>query len=80
MFFTIACMDMKELREKAGLSPEEAAFRLGVAHSTIRNWESGKTEPSLGVTKISQLLRLYRCSFEELEQAVRESKAGEGEN
>jgi transcriptional regulator with XRE-family HTH domain len=67
-------MDMKELREKAGLGAEEAAFRLGVAHSTIRNWESGKTEPSLGVTKISELLLLYKCSFKELEQAVRESK------
>ncbi len=67
-------MDMKELREKANLSAEEAAYRLGVAHSTIRNWESGKTEPSLGVTKLSQLLKLYKCSFEELEQAVIESK------
>ena len=67
-------MDMKELRKKVNLSAEEAAYRLGVAHSTIRNWESGKTEPSLGVTKISQLLKLYNCSFEELEQAVIESK------
>ena len=69
-----AYMDMKELREKVNLSAEEAAYRLGVAHSTIRNWESGKTEPSLGVTKLSQLLKLYKCSFEELEQAVIESK------
>lgn len=68
-------MDMRELREKANLSAEEAAFKLNVAHSTIRNWESGRTEPSLGVTKISQLLKLYECSFEELEQAVIESKA-----
>lgn len=67
-------MDMKELREKAGLSAEEAAFKLGVAHSTIRNWESGKTEPSLGVTKISELLRLYQCTFEQLEEAVRETR------
>ncbi len=75
MVLMTACMDMKELRERAKLSAEEAAFRLSVAHSTIRNWESGKTEPSLGVTKISELLQLYSCSFEELEQAVRESKA-----
>ena len=68
-------MDMRELREKANLSAEGAAFKLGVAHSTIRNWESGRTEPSLGVTKISQLLELYKCSFEELEQAVIESNA-----
>ncbi len=68
-------MDMRQLREKAQISPEEAAFKLGVAYSTVRNWESGRTEPSLGVTKISELLRLYNCSFEELEEAVIESKA-----
>ncbi len=68
-------MDMKELREKAGFSAEGAAYKLNVAYSTIRNWESGKTEPSLGVTKLSELLKLYNCSFEELEQAVIESKA-----
>ncbi len=74
------CMDMKELREKARLSAEEAAFKLQVSHSTIRNWESGRTEPSLGVTKLSQLLKLYNCSFEELEQAVIESKTKAQEN
>ncbi|WP_235111407.1 helix-turn-helix transcriptional regulator [Acaryochloris sp. 'Moss Beach'] len=67
-------MDMRGLRERAAISPEEAAFKLKVAHSTIRNWESGKTEPSLGVTKISDLMKLYDCSFEELLQAVIETK------
>jgi putative transcriptional regulator len=71
----VLAMNMKELRERAGLSAEEAAFRLNVAHSTVRNWESGKTEPSLGVTKIAELLVLYGCSFEELQQAVTESKS-----
>ena len=75
MVLAVARMDMKELRERAGLSVEEAAYRLGVAYSTIRNWEYGKTEPSLGVTKISQLLQLYHCTFEQLEQAVREARA-----
>ena len=72
---TATLMNMKELRERASLSAEEAAFRLGVAHSTIRNWESGKTEPSLGVTKIAALLELYNCSFGDLLQAVNETKA-----
>lgn len=67
-------MDMKKLRENAGLSAEEAAFKLGVAHSTIRNWESGKTEPTLGVTKLALLMSLYRCSFSELERAVIKTK------
>jgi len=75
VFLKTVVMDMRGLREKAGLRAEEAAYKLGVAHSTIRNWESGKTEPSLGVTKISELLLLYKCNFEELKQAVNESQS-----
>ena len=74
MILKTVIMNMRELREKAGLGAEEAAYKLRVAHSTIRNWESGKTEPSLGVTKISELLSLYECNFEELKQAVEKSK------
>ncbi len=67
-------LDVKQLRENAGLSPEEAAFKLGVAHSTIRNWESGKTEPTLKVSKIAELLKLYGCTFAALETAVKETR------
>ncbi|MBD2072682.1 helix-turn-helix transcriptional regulator [Phormidium sp. FACHB-592] len=70
---TVIQMNMKELREKAKLSAEAVAFRLGVSHSTVRNWESGKTEPSIGVIKTAELIHLYECTFEDLVQAVRES-------
>ncbi len=42
--------------------------------STVRNWEQGRTFPSMSVYQFGKLLNLYRCSFEDLEQAVKESR------
>lgn len=36
---------IKELREKAGLSMEQLAEKLGTAWQTIQQWENGKTAP-----------------------------------
>lgn len=68
-------MNMKELRECRGLSTVEIAYRLGRAESTIRNWDSGREIPRLGITEIPTLLEIYQCSLEELVAAARESKA-----
>jgi transcriptional regulator with XRE-family HTH domain len=38
---------LREWREAAGLSQEELALRLGVRHSAISRWESGKREITL---------------------------------
>jgi putative transcriptional regulator len=65
-------MDMRQLRERIGLRTVDVASRLGVGESTVRNWEHGRSVPRFEV--ISDLLRLYQCSFEELEQAVKESR------
>ena len=67
-------MDMRELRERAKVSKEEAAFKLEVNVGTICNWENGKTEPTIGIIKTSKLLKLYQCSFNDLEKAVQKSK------
>lgn len=67
-------MNLRQLRERLNLSVEDVASRLGKSHSTIRNWESGKTEPTLGVSEMASLCDLYQCNFEELREAVQGTK------
>lgn len=68
-------MDLRQLREKAGLlSFEEAAFKIGVSLSTLRAWESARGEPST-TEKIAKLMELYNCSFEDIRKAVAETKS-----
>jgi transcriptional regulator with XRE-family HTH domain len=64
---------MRKLREKVGLRTVDVASRIGVGESTVRNWEHGRTVPKFEV--IAKLLDLYQCSFEDLDQAVRETRA-----
>lgn len=66
-------MDMRQLRERAGLRTVDVAYHLGVAESTVRNWESGRTVPKLTFVQTKQLMQLYKCSFEDLEESVKES-------
>ncbi|MGB3761330.1 MAG: helix-turn-helix transcriptional regulator, partial [Rivularia sp. (in: cyanobacteria)] len=40
-------MDMQVLRERAGLSRAEVAFRLAISETSVRNWEAGRTEPTM---------------------------------
>lgn len=65
--------DMKQLRLKACLRAEEVAAHIGVVHSSIRNWEQGRTIPKLRIDQIGDLIRLYNCTFEELEEAIKKS-------
>lgn len=56
---------LRELREKAGLTPEQVASCLGVTKDTIYNWEAARTFPkpdqlpllseSLGVRSVRML-------------------------
>lgn len=48
---------LQELRERAGLTYEEAAAQLDVTHSTIRRME--KAEVSLKILYVDRLLRTY---------------------
>jgi len=66
-------MDLRQLRERAGLTTEDVASKLKISHSTFWTWESGKREPS-SVSKIVELMNLYQCSFEEFTSAVAETK------
>ncbi|MBW4570612.1 MAG: helix-turn-helix transcriptional regulator [Tolypothrix carrinoi HA7290-LM1] len=68
-------MDMRQLREKLNLRTVDVASIVGVGESSVRNWEKGRTIPKLRVDQTAALCRLYKCSIEELEQAVNESMA-----
>lgn len=70
----IIFMDMKELREKAGLTAERVAVELNKSVSTIRFWEAGTYIPSLNPSETLQLTRLYKCSIEELSEAFEETQ------
>lgn len=61
---------MKQLRLDAGLRAEDVASHVGVAHSSVRNWEQGRTEPKLKVSQVAKLCQLYHCTIEDLDKAV----------
>ena len=66
-------MNMKSLRQKAGLKAETVAVQIGIGVSTIRNWEQGRTIPRLRLDQFVELCKLYRCSIEELHRAAKQS-------
>lgn len=64
---------LSQLRAEAGLKTVDIAYHLGVAESSVRNWESGRNVPTLTFAQIRQLMQLYNSSFEELEEAIKQS-------
>jgi len=57
-------ISLKAARVNANLSQQDAADRIGVAVSTLRNWEAGKTYPTK--PKIDRLCEVYGISFDVL--------------
>ena len=66
-------MDMKQLRERANLRTIDVAYHLGIAESTVRNWEKGRTIPKLRIDQFANLTEIYNCTFEDLNQAFQKS-------
>ena len=71
-------MDMRSLREQSGLRAEIVAVELDMSISTIRNWEAGRTIPTMSIYQVAKLLKLYNCSFETLKEAVSQSRQQSG--
>ena len=57
-------MTLRAARVNADLSQIEAAEKLGVAPSTLRNWESGKTSPKQ--YQVSKICMLYGIHFDRI--------------
>lgn len=55
---------LKELREEQGFSQYSLANELGIAQSTIGNWEAGKREPNLEM--IIRLADFFKVSTDYL--------------
>ncbi len=66
-------MNMKDLRIRVGKKAEEIAVELGVAVSTVRNWDQLKTAPRMTPMKFDKLMKVYQCTFEELVTAQKEA-------
>ncbi len=71
-------MDMKQLRIRAKKRAEEVAAELGVAISTVRNWEQHKNVPRMSPKGFRKLMEIYGCTFEELIQAESELENSNG--
>lgn len=50
---------IKQIREKAGLSQEALAAKVGVTKNTIINWENGETYPP--ANKLYMLADALHC-------------------
>ncbi|RCJ20227.1 hypothetical protein A6S26_05760 [Nostoc sp. ATCC 43529] len=59
-------MNLKQLRNRAELRILDVAYRLKVAESTVRNWETGRTLPTLNPIEMLTLCQMYKVSLEEL--------------
>jgi transcriptional regulator with XRE-family HTH domain len=57
---------LKKLREEAGLSQQELAYRIGVGVTTISRWERGVSEAMLTVPQMKALCKELGKSIEEL--------------
>lgn len=57
-------ISLKAARVNVNLSQGEAAEKIGVAVSTLRNWEAGKTFPNK--PKIDKICEVYGIDFDVL--------------
>lgn len=57
-------MNMRQIREKIGLSQVQLANRLGVTQGAVSQWESGFSFPN--ARKLSELAAVLNCTVDEL--------------
>ena len=65
------------LRERAGLTQEALAAKLGVTDHTVRNWEKGRAEPRLTIRQVKILCAALKCTLEELPDNFAQTKNAE---
>jgi transcriptional regulator with XRE-family HTH domain len=55
---------IRQLRESRGWSQEQLAKELGVSHSTVYNWEKGRTMPR--VPHLQAIARTFNVSMDDV--------------
>ena len=55
---------LKAARVNAGYTQKSASQRLGVNRLTLRNWEQGRTQPT--IPKFAEMCRLYNTSWDDI--------------
>lgn len=61
---------LESIRVQHGYSQEYIARNLEISLNTVRNWETGKTEPTL--SKVKQLAELYGMTTAEFIEKMEE--------
>ena len=57
-------MNLREMRQRAGLTQTELAKRMGVRANTVNQWESGSRHPD--VMLAPKLADVLGCTLDEL--------------
>lgn len=58
-----------ELRNRAGLTQEEAAIALRKSVGTISKWERFEKRPRLSFSEVKRIMLVYGCSLDDLIEA-----------
>ena len=62
-------MSLAALRKNVKLTQEQAAKKLGIAVSTLKSWEAGKTFPKQDA--IEKICELYGVSYDYIDFSAR---------
>ena len=57
-------MKLREMREAANLTQDEAAVMIGVHQSAIAHWEAGRTAPRM--KRLIKIAEVYQCTVSDL--------------
>lgn len=66
-------MNLKNLRQRVGLTQAKLAELAGVSYPAWRKWEYGIAQPHMNIDGFRRLMSVLDVDFEELEAAIRES-------
>ena len=56
--------NIKKMRVTHGMEQAELANLLGISNKTVSSWETGRTEPKMGM--IEKMCKIFDCSKSEL--------------